>query len=82
MIMTKENKDSISIRLDIEGKEYQEFKFLQDYYGINTAKDLVTFMLAREFRELQEKSIDELIKQRDELLEKEKKYREKFGPLL
>ena len=44
--------DKINVRILIEGEDFRQLKELAEFYGIYSAKDLVCFLLKKEYREL------------------------------
>ena len=50
----KMKNNKVSIRLDLEGKDFKEFQYVSDYYGISIAKELTAFLIKKEYRKIKE----------------------------
>ncbi len=74
--MSKE-QSSLRINIKFEGSVFKKLKKVMDYYGIQTGKDFIRFIVAKEYREIFETGdriddelFNEKMKEVDGLIEK------------
>lgn len=60
--MPKRVEGKTSIRFDLEGEELERFEILKRHYSISSNKDLVSFLLKREYDQISQKRGEEAFK--------------------
>jgi len=53
----RSEKESTSIKIDLDDEEVERLNYIKDYYGIKNNSEIVRFLITKEYRELKSRNM-------------------------